>query len=356
MALTSLSNASYIPVLGLRPAEMQALDELPERDKDQLLPLIQLGPWVGAHNFASSLAKLEESFGNRPVFVTLCDREQSIGDRSVHREIAALRSPDRGYDEWCLFLEQQPNFIPAIQIESITNLAAQISRLYSLGRGLIIPFEQRSFAGIDSISRAVSAQTNGGANVCFFLDFGRADKDLIFSQAKAKAAIAGILENAPNSRVSISASSFPESFTAVTKQEIFERSLHMLLKADFGTKLIYSDRGSARAERQTGGGGTPAPRIDYALDQEWKFFRSDDSTDRYAAYAEQAKAAIDDPNWDKNLRVWGTQMIERTALGDRSAIVSPKRSTAARINIHLHRQLHYGRPSDLYETDDDWLD
>ncbi len=356
MTIKSLPDVSYIPLLGLRPAEMQALEELPERDKDQLLPLIQLGPWVGAHNLASSLAKLEETFGSRPVFVMLCDPEQSAGDRSVHREIAALRSPNRGYESWCLFIEQQSNFIPAVQIGTVAELSAQIKHLYSFGRGLVVPFEQRAFPGVDPISRSVAAQTNAGENVCFLLDFGRANKDLISLQGKAIDNIRQILQNAPNSYVSVSASSFPESFTVIRGQEIFERSLYNLLKPEFGSRLIYSDRGSARAERQSGGGGTPAPRIDYALDSQWKFFRSEDTVDRFGAYAEQAKAAIDDPAWDRNLRIWGTQMIERTALGDRSAIVSPKRSTAARINIHLHRQLYYGKPSGLYETDDDWVD
>jgi hypothetical protein len=56
-------------------------------------------------------------------------------------------------------------------------------------------------------------------------------------------------------------------------------------------------------------------------------------------------------------RVWGTQMIERTALGDPDAITSPVRATAARINIHLHRQLFYDDPgAGLYDTDEEWTD
>jgi hypothetical protein len=64
----------------------------------------------------------------------------------------------------------------------------------------------------------------------------------------------------------------------------------------------------------------------------------------------------DEGAWDAGLRLWGTQMIERTSLGDPDAITSPARATATRINIHLHRQLFFDDPDGLYETDEDWSD
>ena len=76
-----------------------------------------------------------------------------------------------------------------------------------------------------------------------------------------------------------------------------------------------------------------------------------------ADYRFQAQTLIDDLEvWDPELRLWGTQMIERTSLGDLDAIISPARSTAVRINIHLHQQLFYGEPGSLHATDEDWVD
>ena len=74
-------------------------------------------------------------------------------------------------------------------------------------------------------------------------------------------------------------------------------------------------------------------------------------------YEDAANALIVSDEWDENLWIWGTQMIGRTALGDQHAIISPARSTAVRINIHLHRQTFYDAPPDeLYDTEDDWED
>lgn len=77
---------------------------------------------------------------------------------------------------------------------------------------------------------------------------------------------------------------------------------------------------------------------------------------RIDGYIAQASLLIASDVWDADLRVWGTQMIERTALGDRDAITSPARSTAARINIHLHRQIFFDDPAQGYDTDEEWTD
>ncbi len=46
-----LETAKYIPILSIRPAEMVALENLPEHDKDLMLPVIQFRPWVNAAEF-----------------------------------------------------------------------------------------------------------------------------------------------------------------------------------------------------------------------------------------------------------------------------------------------------------------
>ncbi len=146
-------------------------------------------------------------------------------------------------------------------------------------------------------------------------------------------------------------------FTDRTEQEIYERRFFNEVREQLpGSNLIYSDRGSARAERQNGGGGAPAPRVDLATVGQWGFFREIDVGDRDQAYFDAATRAINSPYWDEDLHVWGTQMVQRTAAGDETAIVSPARSTAARINIHLQQQLFYDDPNSKYDTDEDWSD
>jgi hypothetical protein len=158
----------------------------------------------------------------------------------------------------------------------------------------------------------------------------------------------------PLAAISISGSSFPDNFKGVVRQDIYERILFDEVVDKVGSKrMIYSDRGSARVERN-GGGGLPMPRIDYPTQQEWSFFRS--GTEGSAGYKLMADALIKSKSkiFESALRVWGTLMIERTASGIEPTIKTPARSTAVRINLHLQRQTFYGDPAAMLETEDDW--
>lgn len=337
---------------------MKALQELPEQDKDLLLPCFKLRPWAGSHQLSSSLDRIEDAYGSRPFFLDLGDEEPlPQTPRPVHDQLSELRVSRNGYENWCNYIEPRRNIMPAIQIEDPAELAHQAARLHALGRGILVPIPRPAFPQLDGIAQVVGGVTNGGADVVILLDFGRQGLDLLLQQAFCVGAARTILGHAPNAFISFSASSFPDSFTHIDRQDIYERQLFDGVQlADRALRLIYSDRGSARAERQGGGGGLPAPRIDYSQASRWRFYRSDGG-DRTRGYREQATALMSDAGvWDPALRLWGTQMIERTALGDLDAITSPARSTAVRINIHLHQQLFYGQPGRLHDTDEEWSD
>jgi hypothetical protein len=347
---------------------MRALEELPEQDKDSLFPIFPLKPWMSSKHLDSTLARIEQAYGARRFFVDIAEPEPVEKRRPVHDEIDELLVPDHGYANWCEFVETRPNLIPAVQLGDPAQLAAQLERLHALGRGALVPVAEFAFPLLTQIVQAVAARTGGGERVCFLLDLGKGTKDLLLRQIECTEHVRAVLAGAPEAFVSLSASSFPTSFVNLDAQDIYERQLFDSIALHVGSpKLIYGDRGSARAESQQGGGGTPSPRIDYAQTGRWLFFRDETEIDpdadeegrraaRVQGYIDQADALVTSDAWDPDLHVWGTQMIERTALGDEGAISAPVSSTAARINIHLHRQIYFDDPSAGYETDEDWID
>lgn len=344
-------------MLSVRPAEMLALQELPERDKDLMLPFFQLRPWVSAAKLQNALDRLSTAYGDRPFFVSLAEPEPSTRRRDVHDELDVLRDSADGFASWCQFVADRDFLMPTLQLTDVSQFDRQADRLQALDRGMIVHIEKPAFQFIRQIASRTAERTSQGRDILFVLDFGRQNRTFLLHQAEAVGYARTILEVAPHARIALSASSFPESFTAISSQSIYEREVFQGVQAELGPAILYSDRGSARAERQSGGGGSPVPRIDYARREDWHFFRSDQSDDRPLAYKDQALALKNDKRiWDPALRVWGTQMIERTSLGDPGAIVSPARATAARINIHLHQQTFYDDPIGLYDTDEEWTD
>ena len=355
--MKDLLEVNYIPLLSVRPAELRALKELPNKTKDSLLPSLTLRPWTTAHYLAAVLDKIEDAYGDRPLIADAGSPEPVEGGiRPVHHELAVLRNPANGYEKWYEFLLAHPNYIPTLQLSEIGEVGLEIDRLADLGRGLVIRVPEYAFSTAANWVHLAKASVPE-ARICVLFDYEQKNRDLLTRAAAIRTLSANILEQSPTCSVALSASSFPMEFTGRSDQEIYERRLfNEVRQALDGGNLIYSDRGSARAERQTGGGGTPAPRIDLAGTEQWSFFREEDDGDRNAAYFTAAKRAMNDPLWDDELQVWGTQMIRRTADKDDDAIVSPARSTAARISIHLQQQEFYNNPDEKYDTDEDWQD
>lgn len=356
MAMRPFSKVPYLPFLSLRPAEMLALEELPSATKDKMLPLIHLRPWTTAFALQSGLDRLTTAYGNRPTVIAVGAPETAANLRPVHRELAKLRDAEGGYRNWCRFIEDEghEHFIPAVQIDDPSGIDSQVRTFYELGRGLVVIVPRPALGGLRALAKSVSRLTDSGRETCFVLDERRTSVDSLGRAVFMAAHCEEIREACPYAAISISGSSFPDNFKGVAGQEIYERVLFNQVVAKIGSKrMIYSDRGSARVERM-GGGGLPMPRIDYPQEQRWSFFRS--QSEGMAGYRQMAKDAMKPENgvFDKQLRVWGTLMIERTAEGVEPSIKTPARSTAVRINLHLQRQTFFNDPVGLYETDDDW--
>nr|WP_246771330.1 beta family protein [Aestuariivirga sp. YIM B02566] len=356
----------YVPILAIRPAEMKALEELPEVDKDSMLPLILIRPWLSANTLSKSINRFKEAYGEtRPWLADIDpfyaaalanddDDDDEADPKKVFSEIEALQDPANGYSNWCAFIEADPRAIPCLRLDpnNINALTQEIITFSAMQRGICLRIPRAGFGGIGQIADILNAQNV--TSVLFILDFEQATMNELSNAAAAIGLINTIKGKIPGAEIAISATTFPDSFNGLKEQAIAERGFFSLIKAQLGQfRLIYSDRGSARAEKRTGGGGLPPPRVDYPSFKNWYFFKPE----KIPTYQAAAKAAMTHKSWEPKMKIWGTQMIERTAKGDPYAIVSPVRSTATRINLHLHHQLYFDDPPlALQEIEDDWVD
>jgi hypothetical protein len=373
---SAFSSYKYIPILAISPAEMTAIVQLPDKDKDILLPLFPLKGWVSAHRLENTLARIKTSIGNRAWIADIDERFLSENkvflftgrhpDTPIYEELKSLLDPNNGFENWCQFIENNENLIPCLRHETIEKIEEQIHRLSSLKRGLVLricPNENNTEKHKIIIKALKDAETE---NVLIIYDLESIDINFNERISLLESLMSEAKRNIPNLTLSISASSFPSGFAGLLQggNSIYERILfNKIEREDIFKPIIYSDRGSARAQKQSGGGGTPPPRIDYPLKKDWKFVRREVEDDapnskerRKKAYIEIAKEIIASDYWIPELRLWGTQQIELTAEESEFGIYSAQKSTAARINIHLLNQLYYDSIVSEINTDEEWVD
>jgi Beta protein len=253
--LRDWESVPYFPIIGMRPAEMRALEELPSLTKDALLPMIPLRPWVGAHRLQSVIDRIDQSYGSRPVVVSVGDREPQK-EREVYAELDRLRDPTNGFANWQEFIQNNENYIPVVQLGiNADQEPEQIAGLSTLDRGIVLHLERPAFGILGQIVQIVAGHVAQQSSVCFVIDFGVARRDHLQVAAQTVIYIETIRAILPQAWICISASSFPSSFADLPEQEIYERRLfNEVARQIDGGKLIYGDRGSARAHSLIFGG------------------------------------------------------------------------------------------------------
>ncbi|MGI2125085.1 beta family protein [Shewanella oncorhynchi] len=363
----------YAPILSLSPAEMNAIEELPEKDKDLILPIVPIKGWVGSQLLENSVPRLEKAIGKKRHWIADIDSDFIKGKlnhngeypREVFYQVERLLDSNNGYENWFNFVKEHKQITPIVQLNDLTQLNEQLKKLSSLERGVACRFNLSQIQKNMHSDIATTLKKLEITDVFFIFDYEQVTNTQTQFASKMGEEMEKVNLIIPSIKVAISCSSFPLNFGGYTKGEnpIVERLIFNRIRGEYPKlNLVYSDRGSARAEKIMGGGGTPAPRIDYPLQNDWRFIRYNiedelsTKSDRDGAYAELAKQIIKADYWEKELHLWGTQVIELTAKGEMLGINNPARSTAVRINIHLYKQLHYDTPLAEIDTDEDWID
>lgn len=369
-------NYRYCPILSISPSEITALRELPEKDKDLILPIFPLKSWTTAKELSSAIDKIEESIGEERKWIVDIDYDDlsnrpSDKYRNVHHDISRLTESASGYHNWCNFIKEHPNTIPCLQLEDLAEFSTQLSVLKSFKRGVVIILKQ---ADIESkVLEKIHPQLKDIDDLLVMLDLEQITKEHVDFKDQILMYLKAIKLVLPQALISLSATSFPDKFGGYHRgvKSIYERALFEKFRRELDD-LVYSDRGSARASKFSGGAGIPPPRIDYSCKNEWNFIRMEFSEispllvdkDRKLAIKKEKKELytlisqkiMSEPYWEKEISLWATYIIELTSKGDDFGINSAQKATAVRINKHLHTQLHYDSVGDSGDSDDDWVD
>ena len=359
----------YAPVLSLRPAEIWALEETSDKAKDLMLPTVLLKPWMKSSEFSAAPRRVEQAFGCERPWIASLDGRYTPPDpdpdrpRQALADFARLRESADGYAAWCDFVAGRENIIPCLQLEDRREFARQLSRLAELDRPVALHIGRNTELTAAELQALADCRPRlPRLYLIFDYETIEQSSDPHHLANQKAGLVRQCSERLPGCRIIISATSFPTDFQGREGTvPIQERLLYSAARQVWAgsENLIYGDRGSARIEER-GRSLHVVPRVDYADGDSWHFFRSHggmNSDDWTAAYRANAARAMRDDNWDPELRIWGTQMIEDTVAGSDDGIDNYKKNDSARINIHMHQQIFHGNRQEMIDaTVDEWQD
>lgn len=324
--------------------------------KDRLFPLVKVQAWPREKTGAGgpvqrSVDQVAEAFGDRPLALELgfprADLDTPWADRG-RQELLALRNPADGFAEWYNFVGSNPHAVPTvIWNDDPVLLQGQISRLSSLGRGLVFRFRRSQSWNIAQLASLYSVDFSR-EHVLLVFDFEQISprEDLTSAGLSAQGVILSIkaMLVARSTSFVFAGSSFPSQFAEIDPAhaviEMRERILFEMLRTSppmiaAGINLQYGDHASVyAAERPPAFRG--APRVDYPTGSGWIFYRCKQG------FQLAASRVRDDSRWNDQLLCWGAQRIRTAAIGNMAGLNSQTPWVAIRINIHMHIQAHLG--------------
>lgn len=336
-----LEDKVYCPILHARQGEVKALFQLPPQSKDRIFPVIVARPWPNAKSLTTTWERISEAMGGRRYGV---DLDETRFQAPSKRPIAAaafdeLFDPAGGHQNYYDLIDSLPSAIPVLRMPggTVRDLAAQAAHIGRLDRGVIVRLRH----GVThNPLQLVPLVLDAFQDVTLVIDAGWS-RDLLSLEAWASAIVGAAAQNRPEIEMVVAGSSFPDTFTNVGERRelpVRERFLFSsLVRQHNAAILTYGDWGSTRPPMAP----TPmkmVPRIDLPMPGEWISFRCTNQEE----FSDIARRVMADPLWPDHLNIWGTYTVMCTANDLPGAIRNAAVAAAARINIHLHRQAHYG--------------
>lgn len=353
----------YLVTLGIRPAELSGLKELPGSTKDKLTPLVLLAPWLATTPLSRAIDKFEEAYPTRPYFIDI-DTYYRVNDKpNKAKELwTRLAQKPADLDAWWDLLSGYPHANPCLLMAErpIESAREQIKWARENNRAFCIRMNLAEGFGSGTpewMGTLVSELANEGANdYAVVFEFGWVSDPLLLAAFASNYTKPFIAEIPQEVAVAVSCTSFPKDFTpfdGIVAWSFTNRDLiAQVRKTTNHPKIIFADWGTTKP-RSYGHASAPKNRIDYPSDALWLIARDKDDQ---LAFQAAAQRIIESPHWSGNLGLWGEQLIEGTAAGQPFAIDTMPKMYAARINIHLHRQAFFGQLPPPRALDEEWND
>jgi hypothetical protein len=258
-----------------------------------------------------------------------------------------------GFSNWRALVENFPAAIPTLIFtdpeSQNKSILRQASKLMKSGRQqLAIRITQETSETIFETIGQIAAILDSAAQLLIIVDCGQGRQRVAERAEFAKKAIARIVADIEPAQ--------SEKLIAVCLNDSYTNPGNALLKnyesyswelweqASEKFPFLFGDYGAHHRMKKTNTymPGDWKAQVIYPLSEAWLVYRHLNSQDAQG-WIDGAKAIKKDGLYDGPLDCWGSSLIENAAKGDIEGVASARFWHAAKINMHLHRQIGHAQ-------------
>ena len=369
MALIDFAAFAYYPALQSSEGEYMGYRNLSEDDKSAILPIFEIGQRKNEPNLTGTIEQLKGTISERPFILDLSkdpappafvpkddpNPEKTAAlqksQHSYNAQLVALLDQTDGFANWRGLVSQFPNCVPMLQFTDADNQAINILRQGA----------QMAFSGFESLAIRISpdsAQTIYPVLAQLMAILPSPDRLLVVVdcgqgriQRPEKAefakkvitellAVVDVAQQAEIRAVCLT-NSFPNASHDNLKEfQSFDWDLWEEASSIF--PFQFGDYASINRRRKstTYVPGDWRATVAYPLDRGWLIYRHPDASDP-KGWIDGAKAVIAHPSYQPGLETWGGELLVKAAAGSIDDVASARFWHAAKVNMHIHRQVRY---------------
>lgn len=344
----------YFPSFRSKRAELLGYRNLPDEDKDAIVPAITLTRWPRKESLSDAREQVLDVLDGRRFVM---DTTKRVGMFATDSQ--ALLNPDNAFAAWRGFVGDTDNpIIPVVQMtkqagrRDIVRQAILLQQDYG---DIAIKLRLTSPAARGLLLNVLSA-LDDPARLWIYLEAG------YITQLSAPELAPEMLETIAKIRevddtplIISSSSSFPRSVADHGDESgvipNLDRRFHDTIGGD--AVCAYGDHSSVHVEPYSVQARGYVPRVDYATYRSW-FYERRRPAKGGLGYIDAAKAIMEAEEFEPELNLWATEQIQAAAAGDLEGRGAPAFWISVRVNMHLHRQINYHNEVNFDDDFDDY--
>ncbi len=363
------SDFAYFPCLRSSEPEIMAYTTLSTESREDILPIFELSQTKYEAGFAESVQAISEATKEAPFFVLDLSKDRApaaftpknnpdlarikklqAAQDAYNAAVTALLNPSDGFEAWRSLASKFPTAAPALQFTDPEtqgkHILRQAAMLVKSGCNcMAIRIAAETNEAIFPIVGQIISILESAAQLLVIIDCGQGRQKISERAEFAKKAIARIVEEVePSQAQALSAVCLSDFFMSPSATGLVpyeNNSWELWTQASETFPFLFGDycAHTRHKKANTFMPGEWKAQVVYPLPKSWLVYRHPNSQDAQG-WIDGAKAiAADDELFDGFPKCWGGELLKSAANGNIEGVASARFWHAAKINMHIHRQI-----------------